>query len=81
MSLNDRSHGPLASLPLGGSLPPHRAGGHVHTFLGPANIREHVSVDAGANRFHGRFSIDQYNADGSVVLVHLDGINQRRASP
>jgi hypothetical protein len=46
------------------------------TFVGPANIREHVSVDAGANRFNGRFSIDQYNADGSVVLVHLDGIIQ-----
>ena len=46
------------------------------TFVGPANIREHVSVDAGANRFQGRFSIDQYNADGSVVLVHLDGLIQ-----
>lgn len=44
------------------------------TFVGPANLREQVGVDASGNAQHGRFSIDQYDAGGAVLLVHLDGI-------
>jgi hypothetical protein len=42
-------------------------------FVGPANIREELTLDAGGNSYHGTFSIDQYDASGSTVLGHVVG--------
>jgi len=42
-------------------------------FVGPGNIREEVEVDRSGNNLHGRFAIDQYDLNGTV-LVHLDGV-------
>ncbi len=43
-------------------------------FVGPANIREEVQLNRGGNTYSGSFSLTQYGADGSTVLVHLDGV-------
>lgn len=43
------------------------------TFIGPANIREKVSIDRSGNALSGRFSIDQYAQDGVTDLAHLEG--------
>lgn len=40
---------------------------------GVANIREHVAVSRDGNSLSGRFSIDQYDLPGAVVVLHLDG--------
>ena len=42
------------------------------TLLGPANIREEVTLSNDHDSFAGTFTIDQYNAGGSL-LVHLTG--------
>ena len=42
-------------------------------FLGPAIIQEVVTLNRAGNSYAGNFSIDQYNADESAVLVHLSG--------
>ena len=42
-------------------------------FLGPAIIEEMVTLDKTRTRYQGSFTIDQYNADESVVLVHISG--------
>jgi hypothetical protein len=43
------------------------------TFVGPANIRESVTVDRTGNRYSGTFTIDQFAEDGTTVLKHLTG--------
>jgi hypothetical protein len=42
------------------------------TFVGPANIREEVTVDAGGTTYTGTFTIDQYDPAGTL-LVHVTG--------
>lgn len=43
------------------------------TFVGPANIREEVTVDHGGNTFGGTFTIDQYESTGTTVIGHVEG--------
>jgi hypothetical protein len=42
-------------------------------FLGPAIISEEVNLDKSRDSYQGHFTIDQYNADESMVLVHVSG--------
>ncbi len=42
------------------------------TLLGPANIREQITLSADHNSFVGTFTLDQYNTGGNL-LVHLAG--------
>jgi hypothetical protein len=42
--------------------------------VGPANIREEVTLGPGGNSYTGTFDIRQYNADESVVLGHVTGV-------
>ncbi len=42
-------------------------------FLGPAIISEVVTLDKSRATYQGSFAIDQYNADQTVVLVHVSG--------
>jgi hypothetical protein len=41
-------------------------------FVGPANIREQVTVSHGGQGYEGRFTIDQYNTSG-IVVGHVEG--------
>jgi hypothetical protein len=41
--------------------------------VGPANIREKVTVDRSRNHYSGAFSIDQYATDGKTLLEHVVG--------
>ena len=43
------------------------------TFVGPANIREQVTVDHSGNAYSGTFSITQYDTNGNV-LAHVVGV-------
>lgn len=43
-------------------------------FLGPAIIKEVVTLDGSQATYRGHFTLDQYNADKTAVLVHLSGI-------
>ena len=42
-------------------------------FLGPAIITELVTVSKSQDSYQGTFTIDQYNADESALLVHVSG--------
>ena len=42
-------------------------------FLGPGIISEVVTLDKSRASYQGSFTIDQYNADESVLLVHISG--------
>jgi hypothetical protein len=42
-------------------------------FIGPAIISETVTLDKSRASYQGPFTLDQYNADESAVLVHLSG--------
>jgi hypothetical protein len=42
-------------------------------YVGPANIKEEVTVSEGGRRYDGVFSIDQYDADGKTLLAHVQG--------
>ena len=42
-------------------------------FLGPAMISEVVTLDKSRASYQGPFTIDQYNADQTAVLVHISG--------
>ncbi len=51
-------------------------------FLGSAVIREVVTLSKSRDSYSGTFTIDQYNADGSTLLVHLSGtITGTRVTP
>ena len=41
-------------------------------FIGPARIREHVTLNQTADEYTGTFTIDQYDATGNL-LVHITG--------
>lgn len=42
-------------------------------FLGPAVISELVTLSRSRDKYEGTFTIDQYNADESALLVHISG--------
>ena len=42
-------------------------------FLGPAIIQEVVTLAKSRASYQGSFTIDQYNSDESMVLVHISG--------
>jgi hypothetical protein len=42
-------------------------------FLGPAIISEAVTLNKSRASYQGPFTIDQYNADQSQLLVHISG--------
>lgn len=42
-------------------------------FLGPAIISEVVTLNKSRDNYQGPFTIDQYNADESMLLVHITG--------
>ena len=42
-------------------------------FLGPAIIQQVVVLDKSRASYQGSFTIDQYNADESTLLVHVSG--------
>ena len=42
-------------------------------FLGPAVIQEVVTLAKSRDTYRGSFTVDQYNADASKVLVHISG--------
>lgn len=41
--------------------------------IGPANIREEVTLDPDGNKFSGKFAIDQYDENGND-LSHVQGV-------
>jgi hypothetical protein len=43
-------------------------------FVGPAQILEQVSLDAGGKHYSGVFSVIQYSTDEKTVLAHIGGI-------
>jgi hypothetical protein len=50
-------------------------------FVGPANIRENVTLNALGNSFSGTFTIDQFDTDGNT-LAHIVGkITAQRVTP
>jgi hypothetical protein len=42
-------------------------------FVGPANIREEVTVDDSGNSYAGTFTLIQYAADGTTILASIKG--------
>ena len=42
-------------------------------FLGPAIIQQVVTLDKSRTSYQGSFTLDQYNADESTLLVHVSG--------
>ena len=51
-------------------------------FVGPANIREQLQLNRGGNSYSGTFSLTQFGADGSTVLVNLVGtVSASRLTP
>lgn len=43
------------------------------TFIGPANIREQVTVDRSGNSYEGTFTVVQYEPDGVTVVATVTG--------
>jgi len=43
-------------------------------FVGPASIKEQVTVDGSGKHYSGVFSITQYSTDEKTVLAHIVGI-------
>jgi hypothetical protein len=42
-------------------------------FVGPANIREQVTVDRSGNNYEGTFTLVQYDPDGITVVATITG--------
>lgn len=42
-------------------------------FIGPANIREEVTVDRSGNSYQGTFTLVQYEPDGTTVIATIIG--------
>ena len=55
---------------------PPQMGGPVvpATFLGPAIIKEQVTVNISSNRFEGTFTLDQYAKDEKTLIQHIAGM-------
>ncbi len=45
-------------------------------FVGPATIRETITLSLDGNSYSGPFTIDQYAADGTTLLEHIAGTIQ-----
>lgn len=43
------------------------------TFIGPANVREQVTVDRSGNSYEGTFTVVQYEPDGVTVVATVTG--------
>lgn len=44
-----------------------------HTFTGVANIREYVRLAEDGNSYRGAYTLDQYNAEGTAIVLHEEG--------
>ena len=52
-----------------------------NTFVGPANIREEVTLDDQGNSFSGTFTIDQFDTNGNTLAHILGKITAQRVTP
>lgn len=43
-------------------------------FLGPANVREEVTVDPKGQYYRGSMTLDEYDPTGKTLLLHVQGI-------
>ena len=43
------------------------------TFTGVANIREYIKLADNGQSYHGAYTLDQYNAAGTAILLHEEG--------
>jgi hypothetical protein len=43
------------------------------SFVGPANIREHITVDRSGRTYSGTFTLTQYSIDETTVLAEVRG--------
>ncbi len=50
------------------------------TFVGPANIRERVTVDTTGNHYSGTFTLTQYDTNGNVIVQILGVISAQRVT-
>jgi len=50
------------------------------TFLGPANIRENVTLSSDGNSYTGSFSIDQYDTQLNLLAHIVGNINATRVT-
>ena len=55
------------------NVPPTAPGTGGATFVGPANIRETVTVDHSGNNYQGTFTVVQYEPDGVTVVATITG--------
>ena len=45
----------------------------IPSFIGPANIKEEIALDRTGNNYIGSFTIDQYEATGTTVILEIKG--------
>ena len=50
------------------------------TFVGPANIREAITVDSTGNHYSGTFTLTQYDTNGNVLVQILGVISAQRVT-
>jgi hypothetical protein len=50
-------------------------------FVGPANIRETITVDPGANTYKGSFTLDQFDTNGNVIAHFAGNVIASRITP
>lgn len=50
-------------------------------FVGPANIREEVTLDGGENTYSGTFTIDQFDTQGKTLAHVVGNITAKRITP
>lgn len=43
-------------------------------FVGPANIRQNVTLSSDGNSLSGNFDLTQYAPDGTTILAHVQGV-------
>jgi len=53
--------------------PPEAGGPQPAAFLGPGIETQVVTLSRSGNSFEGRFTLDQYQADGKTLVVHFAG--------
>ena len=57
----------------GQSCPPSQQPGATGCFQGPGNIREEITLDHSGDHYTGRFTLDQYDSTGTMLLFELTG--------
>jgi hypothetical protein len=45
-----------------------------NVYVGPAFIKQYVTLEEGANKYFGAFFVTQYGADGKTVLMKAKGV-------